>query len=390
MRELNVKQIEALTKPGHHRVSKNLYLQIGPAGARSWLFRYMLDGRSRGMGLGPCDLVTLAEARDEALLLRKKLLKKVDPLEERRSSRVQARLRQATTHTFRECAEKYIAAHAKGWRNGKHRQQWENTLKTYAYPVLGDLSVAAVDTDLIMQIIEPLWAAKTETASRLRGRLESILDWAKAREYRTGENPARWRGHLDQLLPKRSKVAPVNHHDAMPYAELPAVMKELRDRRGTSARCLEFTILTAARTGETIGARWSEFNLGARTWTVPADRMKAGKEHIVPLSDRVVEILEALPRASDYVFENGRAGKPISNMAMAMLLRDMGRGDITVHGFRSTFKDWVSERTGHADIVSEMALAHTIPDKVQAAYRRGDLLKKRRNLMRDWARYCAS
>jgi hypothetical protein len=216
MRELNVKQVEALTKPGHHRVSKNLYVQIGPTGTKAWLFRYRLHGRSHGMGLGPCDLVTLAEARDEALLLRKKLLKGVDPLEEQRSSRAQARLRQAATHTFRECAEKYIAAHSKGWRNGKHRQQWANTLETYAYPVLGDLPVAAIDTTLVLQVIEPLWngttdangnpvAAKVETASRLRGRLEAVLDWAKAREWREGENPARWRGHLDKLLPKRPK-----------------------------------------------------------------------------------------------------------------------------------------------------------------------------------------
>jgi integrase len=359
----------------------------------------MLHGRAHGMGLGPCDLVTLAEARDEALLLRKKLLKGIDPLEERRSARVQERLSKAAAITFRECARKYIAVHSKGWRNGKHRQQWANTLETYAYPVIGDLPVAAVDTALIVKILEPLWVGtvdaaghpvppKTETASRLRGRLESILDWAKAREYRAGENPARWRGHLDKLLPRRSKVAPVNHHDAMPYVELPAFMVELRKRSGASARCLEFTILTAARTGEAIGAKWSEIDLKARTWMVPAERMKTGKEHVVPLSDQAVEILKTISRARDYVFENRRAGKPLSNMAMIMLLRDMGRGDITVHGFRSTFRDWTADRTNHANEVAEMALAHVVGDKVEAAYRRGDLLQKRRNLMRDWARYC--
>jgi integrase len=289
--------------------------------------------------------------------------------------------------------------HCKGWRNGKHRQQWANTLETYAYPVIGDLPVAAVDTGLIMRIIEPLWVGttdaqgnavppKTETASRLRGRLESILDWATARNDRTGENPARWRGHLDKLLPRRSKVAPVNHHDALPYADMPAFMAELRKRSGASARCLKFTILTAGRTGEAIGAKWSEIDLKARTWTVPAERMKSGKEHVVPLSDRVLELLEALPRSSTYLFENGRAHKPISNMAMSMLLRDMGHGGITVHGFRSTFRDWAAEQTNYQNHVVEMALAHVIGDKVEAAYRRGDLLKKRRNLMRDWARYC--
>ena len=242
-----------------------------------------------------------------------------------------------------------------------------------------------------MQIIEPLWTTKTETASRLRGRLESILDWATARNYRTGENPARWRGHLDKLLPKRSKVAPVNHHDALPYAELPAFMQQLRGQAGVAAQCLEFTILTAARTGEAIGAQWSEIDLEARTWRVPAERMKGGKEHTVPLSDRAIEILAALPRSGgDVVFENGRAGHPISNMAMIMTLRRMGRGDLTVHGFRSTFRDWAAEQTHHQNHVVEMALAHTIGDKVEAAYRRGELLAKRRELMDDWASYCTS
>jgi integrase len=389
MRRLTVKEVAAITKPGAHRVSKNLYLQVGPTGTKAWLFRYMRNGRSHGMGLGPLELVTLAEARDKALLCRKMLLDGKDPLEERRSERAQALLTAAATMTFRDCAKRYIEAHSKGWRNGKHRQQWRNTLETYACPVIGDLPVAAIDTGLIMQIIEPLWTTKTETASRLRGRLESILDWATARNYRTGENPARWRGHLDKLLPKRSKVAPVNHHDALPYAELPAFMQQLRDQGGVAARCLEFTILTAARTGEAIGARWSEIDPAARTWTVPAERMKAGRPHTVPLSDRVIEILAALPRSgSDVVFENGRAGHPISNMAMTMTLRRMGRDNITVHGFRSTFRDWAAEQTHYQNHVVEMALAHTIGDKVEAAYRRGELLAKRRDLIQDWAKYC--
>ena len=299
MRPLTVKEVAAINKPGTWRVSRNLYVQVSDAGTKAWLFRYMLNGRSHGMGLGPLDLVTLAEARDKALLCRKLLLDGIDPLEERRQKRMQALLAATATMTFRDCATRYIEAHARGWKNGKHRQQWRNTLETYAYPVVGDLPVAAIGTGLVMQIIEPLWTTKTETASRLRGRLESILDWATARNCRTGDNPARWRGHLDKLLPKRSKVAPVSHHEALPYAELPAFMAKLRSQAGTAAQCLEFTILTAARTGEAVGARWSEIDLEARTWKIPAERMKSSKEHTVPLSDRVIEILAALPRSGE-------------------------------------------------------------------------------------------
>ena len=390
MRDLNVKQIEALTEPRTYRVSKSLYLQIGPTGTKAWLFRYTKDGRAHGMGLGPLDLVTLAEARDRTLTCRKLLLDGIDPLEERRGKRLQTRLAAAGKITFHSCAERYIDAHAAGWRNRKHRQQWTNTLTTYAYPAIGDLPVGAIDTGLIMKIIEPIWQTKTETASRLRGRIESILDWAKARHYRTGENPARWRGHLDQLLAARSKVAPTNHHAALSYAELPAFMTQLRQHSGAAARCLEFTILTAARSGEARGARWSEFDLDAHTWTVPAERTKAGKAHTVPLSEHARTILAGLPRSGDYLFENGRAGKPMGGTTLTLMLREMNRGDIKVHGFRSTFRDWAAEQTHHQNHVVEMALAHAIGDKVEAAYRRGDLLAKRRELMQDWARYCAS
>ena len=390
MRPLTVKEVAAITQPGSHRVSRNLYVQVTESGTKSWLCRYMRNGSSHGMGLGSLELVTLAEARDKALLCRKLLLDGIDPLEERRTKRTHALLTAASRITFRDCAERYIEAHALGWRNGKHRQQWRNTLETYAHPVIGDFPVSSVDTALVLRIIESLWTTKTETASRLRGRIESILDWATARNYRTGENPARWRGHLDKLLPPRAKVAPVNHHEALPYAEMPAFMTKLRQQTGTAARCLEFVILTAVRSGEAIGARWSEIDLKARTWTVPAERMKAGKEHTVPLSNSVVEILEALPRSSDLVFEGARGGKPISDMAMTILLRRMGRGGIKVHGFRSTFRDWTAEQTSYPNHVAEMALAHTIGDKVEASYRRGDLLKKRRGLMDRWMRYCTA
>jgi integrase len=390
MRPLTVKQVAALTGPGSYRASRNLYVQIGPAGTKSWLFRYMHNGRAHGMGLGSLELVTLAEARDKALLCRKMLLDGIDPLEARRSKQVQALLTAARQITFSDCAERYIAAHGIGWRNSKHRQQWTNTLKSYAYPVIGDLPVAAIDTGVVMQVLEPIWTTKTETASRLRGRIESILDWATARRHRQGENPARWRGHLDQLLPARSKVAPTEHHQALPYAELPAFMAQLRDQAGTAARCLELAILTATRSGETRGAKWSELELEAKTWKIPAARMKRVKDHSVPLSDRTLEILSALPRSGDYLFETGRAGKPISDMGMTMTLRRMGRGGITVHGFRSTFRDWAAEQTNYQNHVVEMALAHTIGDKVEAAYRRGDLLAKRRELMSDWAGYCTT
>jgi integrase len=387
MRDLNVKQIEALSKPGMHRVSKNLYLQIGPTGTKAWLFRYMKDGRSHGMGLGRYDLVTLTEARAEAMLLRKQLFKGIDPLEERRAKRAQEKLHKATSVTFRECARRYIEAHAAGWRNSKHRTQWENTLDAYVHPVIGDLPVAGVDSTMVFRIIEPIWTTKTETASRLRGRMESILDWATARHYRTGENPARWRGHLDKLLPPKSKVAPTTHHKAVPYADLPAFMAQLHDQTGVAARCLEFTILTATRTSEAREAQWSEIDLQARTWTIPAARVKAGKAHVVPLSDRALQLLAALPRSGDFVFENGHVGKPIGAMGMSVVLQRVGRGG-TVHGFRSTFRDWAAEQTHHPNHVVEMALAHVIGDKVEAAYRRGDLLAKRRELMQDWAGYC--
>jgi integrase len=390
MKPLTALQVKALAKPGVYRASRNLYVQV-TEGGKSWMFRYMRDGKARWMGLGSVELVTLADARDLVVQHRRQiLLEKIDPLEHRRAERRERLLAKASAITFRECATRYIAAHEAGWRNGKHRQQWQNSLETYGYPVIGELPAAAVETAHVLQVIEPIWHTKPETASRVRGRIESVIDWAHARGYRNGENPARWRGHLQKLLPAKAKVRAVEHHNALPYADVPAFMVTLRQQPGVAARALELTILCAVRTSEAIGARWPEFDLPGRTWTIPAARMKANKPHTVPLSDRAIEILEALPRSGDYVFEGARAGRPLSNMAMVMTLRRMKRDAITVHGFRSTFKDWASEKTSHADIVSEMAMAHTIPDKVQKAYRRGDLLKKRRALMRDWARYCQS
>jgi integrase len=292
--------------------------------------------------------------------------------------------------TFRECAERYIAAHRVGWRNAKHAEQWRSTLATYAFPIFGDLPVQAIDLGLVMKAIEPIWASKTETASRLRGRIESILDWAATRGYRQGDNPARWRGHLENLLPKRTKVRKVQHHAALPYGRVGDFIQALQQQRGVAAMALELCILTATRTSETIGARWQEVDLRETVWTIPADRIKAGKEHRIPLSAPAVAILQKLAaaRSSDFVFPGGKPGQPLSNMALLALLKRMGRPDLTVHGFRSAFRDWAAELTNFPREVCEMALAHAIGDKVEAAYRRGDLFAKRRQLMEAWARFC--
>ena len=310
----------------------------------------------------------------------------------RKAERAQAALDDAKAITFKEAAQRYIASHRSGWKAAKHAGLWENTLATYAEPALGKISVQAVDTALVLKVLEPIWHSKPETASRVRGRIEVILDWAKSRGLRQGENPARWRGHLQFQLPARSKVRRVKHHAALPYADMPEFMALLREEDGVGARALEFTILTAARTGEIIGATNSEANAAEKLWTVPADRMKAGKEHRVPLSEWALTILsDAIASQtgdSAFIFPGGKRGKALSNMAMTAVLRRMGRGDITVHGFRSTFRDWAAECTNFPNEVVEMALAHAVGDKVEAAYRRGDLFEKRRRLMADWATYC--
>jgi integrase len=376
------------TKPGRYADGGGLYLQVSQSGTRAWLFRFMRNGVARHMGLGSVRDVSLAEARTKAGECRKLLLSGADPIEQHRAIRLKAKFDSAHTITFRECAERHIAAHEAGWKNAKHRAQWKSTLATYAYPVIGGLSVSAVDTALVLKAIEPIWGAKPETASRLRGRIEAVLDWARARGFRHGENPARWRGHLDKLLPARRKIARVKHHAALPFAEIPAFMSELRARAGVSARALEFAILTATRTGETLNARWSEIDTASKIWTIPAERMKAGRAHRVPLSIRALQILEGLPREGDFVFIGAHADRPLSNMSLLSTLRRMGRDDLTAHGFRSTFRDWCADRTTCERDVAEMALAHAIKDQSEAAYRRGDLLEKRRALMSHWANYC--
>lgn len=410
--KLSALKVAREKRPGLYGDGGGLYLQIGGSGAKSWIFRFWiakrdaasgeclrdpsdgkLKGRSREMGLGSFATVSLAEARDRALECRKLREKDIDPIEAREGARREAALQRFKSLKFKDGAEAYMAAHRAAWKNDKHAGQWPATLKTYAYPILGDLPLQLIDTALVMKVIEPLWSQKPETASRLRGRIESVLDWATVRGYREGENPARWRGHLDQLLPARAKVRRVKHHSALPYAELPAFLVKLREQQGVAARALEFTILTAARTGETIGAKLSELDKKARLWTVPAERMKAGKEHRVPLSDRALEILEEVGvdngGKDGYVFRSPGLDEPLSNMAMLKVLQRMARSDLTVHGFRSTFRDWASERTNFPGEVVEMALAHTIDSKTEAAYRRGDLFEKRRRLMEVWAGFCS-
>ena len=379
--------------PGRHADGGGLHLLVKEGGARSWVFRFMLNGKSRDIGLGAAGAggMSLADARDRAAALRLKVKAGIDPLSERQEAEARAKASAqasvAAIVTFTDAADAYIAANGDSWRNAKHRQQWENTLATYAYPVIGGMPVADVDTAQVLRILEPIWKAKAETASRLRGRIETVLDSAKARGYRQGENPARWRGHLAQILPARAKLSR-GHHKAMPYEEVPAFLTQLRARKAVAALALEFVILTAVRTGEAISASWSEVDLDKSIWSIPASRMKAGKEHRVPLSPRAVAILESLqPIGSPYLFPSARGGK-LSGMAMAMLLRRMSV-DVTVHGFRSSFRDWVAECTSVSHEVAEMALAHTIGSAVERAYRRGDLFDKRRQLMADWAAYCS-
>ena len=373
-----------------------LYLRVSASGAKAWVFRYQLNGRRRDMGLGAFPAISLAGAREKAAAYRKQRTEGIDPIAVKVAQQQVMRL---AGRTFRQVAEDLVQSKQAGWRNAAHRQQWNYTLATYAYPILGDVLVGSVNTAMVMQVLTPIWTGKTETANRLRGRIEAVLDAAKAHGYREGENPARWRGHLDALLPKPSKVRRVEHHHALPYAEMPAFMAELQSRENMSARALGFTILTAARSGEALGARWGEINLAERIWTVPPERMKVGREHRVPLSDAAVAVLQAvLPIASTRdgkpdpaapVFPGIRHAIPLSRLVMVALLRRMGRSE-AVHGFRSAFSDWAAERTAYPREVVEMALAHAIENRVEAAYRRGDLLDQRRKVLEAYARFALS
>lgn len=377
-----------ISKPGWYGDGNGLWLQVSGSGSKSWVFRYDLAGKRHHMGLGSLRETSLAQARTLVQDLAHRLRDGENPLAERHHQKSLRHAEQARQMTFDACAAAFIKAHRSSWRNPKHAKQWESTLATYASPVFGALSVADVDTAMVVKALEPIWADKTETAVRLRGRIESILDWATVSKFRSGENPARWRGHLDYLLANPTKVAPVVNHPALPWVEVPMFMKELREREGIAARALEFGIYTAARSGEVRGARWVEIDWEAALWTVPAERMKSGREHRVPLPPDAIKVLRSLDSTSDFVFP-GRQGGMLSDMSITAVLRRMDRGDITVHGFRSTFRDWCAEYASNAFSreVCEHALAHKLPDKVEAAYRRGDLLEKRTKLMDAWARY---
>jgi len=377
-------------KAERHGDGGGLYLQITTEGTPSWLFRYQMKGKSRAMGLGALHLVNLADARKAAHACRVQVEKGIDPLEAKKQQRHAQLIEDASVITFKQCATAYHLAHKDGWKNAKHASQWTNTLKTYAYPVIGDLSVAAVDVALITKILEPIWKTKTETASRLRGRIESVIDWATANGYRTGENPARWKGHLDHLLLSRSAAHKVEHHSALPYSEIGDFVRMLKKQEGIAQYALEFVILTASRTSEAINMTFSEIEFDSKTWIIPGERMKAGREHRVPLSDRAVEILRHMESLAQhkFVFPGRIFNKPLSNMALLQLLRRMERGDLTVHGFRATFRTWAGECTHYPRETLEAALAHTLKDKTEAAYARGDLFEKRRHLMNDWAAYC--
>jgi integrase len=387
--------LQLLVKEPSAEAVKNAKPGTPAVGARAWVYRYMLKGRSRDMGLGPAagpGAVALTKARDLADDLRKLVKAGIDPLDLREQSAAEAAAAaQAATIagiTFKSVAETYIGSNEASWRTETHRQQWRNTLASYVYPVIGELPVADIGTAHVLTILEPIWQGKPETASRIRGRIETVLDAAKARGYRDGENPARWRGHIQQILPARSRLSR-GHHKAMSYEALPAFVAQLREREAMAALALEFVILTASRTSEVLGATWSEIDLEKAIWTIPANRMKAGKEHRVPLSPRVVEILEHVKPLNKLNLFPSDEGSKLSTMAMAMLLRRM-KQDCTVHGFRSAFRDWAAECTGFSHEVCEMALAHVIGNKAEAAYRRGDLFEKRRKLMEAWATRCST
>ena len=376
----------ATAGPGKYEDGGGLRLVVSATGARKWVFRFTISGRRREMGLGSFPDVSLAEAREKAAACRRLVKEGIDPIEARRAERKEI-------PTFTTCAARYIRAHRHGWKNAKHARQWITTLKTYACPVIGNKQVDTISTEDILAILSPIWTSKTETAKRVQGRIENILDFAAAHKWRDQMNPARWRGHLDKLLPKPTRVKRITHHPAMPYSEVSAFMAELAENGSISALALQFLILTATRTSEVLQARWEEIDLEEAVWTIPAERMKARREHRVPLSDTAMNILADLPliEGNPYVFPGARHGQPLSNMALLQLMRKMGygaggnRGHYVPHGFRSSFRDWAGEVSSFPRDVAEMALAHVIENKVEAAYRRGDLFAKRRKLMQAWA-----
>jgi len=412
--KLSALQVTKLSKPGLYGDGGGLTLQITGAGVKSWLFRFMREGKPFGMGLGPTHTVSLAEARVKALDARKLLVDGQNPLTVKKERRLADALDRAKMMTFDQCSKAYIDAHKSGWKNAKHIDQWTNTLATYASPVFGQLPVANIDTALIVKCLSPIWQAKTETASRLRGRIESVLGWATTSGYRTGENPARWRGHLENLLANIGKASRTKNHPSLPWQRIGQFMNALGSREGVAAKAVEFTILTACRSGEVRGAQWSEFDFNENIWTIPKERMKARREHQVPLSDAAMAVLasmrlkqaaladpEAKPKLDQFVFP-GTKGQMLSDMTLTALIRRMNSDEekpiwtdasghgVTVHGFRSTFRMWAAETTAYPREVAEHALAHQLPDVVERAYQRGTQFAKRKALMAEWGAHCTS
>jgi integrase len=379
---LSAKQVEKLRKPGRHPDGDGLYLQITPTSVKSWVLRYERNGRERMLGLGTLRDFSLKEARERARRARQLLADGVDPIEAKRAQRA------VPTLTFRQAVEAYNRLHEQKWT--ARRPQFLSSLRQHAFPILGDLPLPAIDTPAVLRVLEPIWTKKTETANRVRARIEAVLDWATVSGHRPKtDNPARWRGHLAMTLPAPGAIARVRHHAALPWGEVAAFMAEMRSREGVAARALEFAILTAARTNEVIGARWAEIDFDAATWTIPAERMKADKEHRVPLSAAAIELLRGLwtEANNDSMFIGQQTGRGLGDRALAEVLARMGRTNITVHGFRSSFRDWAAEVSHYPNHVVEMALAHAIGNAVERAYRRGDLFEKRRQLMAEWARF---
>jgi integrase len=391
LNRLSTLKVARAKRPALYADGGGLYLRVADGGSKQWIYRYVTNGRCRDMGLGPVHVLTLAEARERARTASKLRLDGIDPIAYKHEQRGAAIAAAAKAMSFRQCAEGFIRDNEKKWGNAKHAKQWQATLARYVYPKFGELPVASIDTPLILEVIKPLWKRIPDTASRVRNRIENVLGWATVHHYRTGDNPARWKGHLEHALPARSEVAKSEHHAALSYKQVGAFADRLRQDGSIMARCLEFITLTAARLSEATHATWDEIDPEGGVWTIPASRMKSGKEHKVPLSAAVLAVLKqmAAVRHSDYIFPGYRAGRPLGQNGLWMLAKRAANAEITIHGLRSTFRDWAAERTNFPREVAEMALAHAIPDAVEAAYRRGDLFDKRRKLMDAWAAYCA-
>jgi integrase len=391
---LSVKKVDNLKAHGWYPDGNGLYLQVSKSGSKSWVYRYQVDGKQKWHGLGSYTKEnSLQVARSSALKCKQLRRDGIDPIDHKNQIKIDSRLATRSAITFKECAEQFIKSHREGWKNQKHASQWENTLDTYAYPLIGDLPVQAIDGDLVMRVLEPIWFTKTETASRVRQRIENILDWATVKEYRQGDNPALWRGRLDKLLPKRTKVQKPKHFPAMDYRDLPDYFATLRSKKTIASNALAFTILTATRNGEARSASYSEIDERSNIWIIPASRMKAEREHRIPLSDEAIAIITEMKDykrpADDFVFTGLRPGRAISEAALLKLVKET-HPNLTVHGFRSSFRDWCAEQTSFTREVAEAALAHSLKDKTEAAYQRGDLFEKRRSLMNDWTVYCLS